>query len=232
MDFRRRAWGVLSLVWLVLAFGACRRDRGSSGSNPTAEPARAEESRPAASAPIAGRGVQLLIAYGSEKKDWLEEQVAAFNATSPKLSSGEVVTAAGKSMGSGEAMQNILSGRITPAVFSPASTAYITLINDLWLEQQHTSARARDAESIVISPIVIAMWRPMAEGVGLAGEAARLGRHSQDQQRHARLGGVRQTGVGSLQARSHPPGVLELRVARGPGGGLRWLDEDPPHRGE
>jgi Ca-activated chloride channel family protein len=112
-------------------------------------------------------GVRVLVAYGSEKKAWLEEQMAAFNARGPRLASGVAYRVEGKAMGSGEAMQDILDGRLQPAVFSPASAAYLSLLNHAWLSRPgHTRPLAPPGESVVISPIVIAMWRPMAEALG------------------------------------------------------------------
>src|SRR4051794_26037262 len=77
--------------------------------------------------------LRVLIVYGSEKKAWLDEQMAAFNARGPRLASGAPYMVEGKAMGSGEAMQDILEGRLQPAVFSPASAAYLTLLNHAWL---------------------------------------------------------------------------------------------------
>src|SRR5262249_26331326 len=56
---------------------------------------------------------------------------------------------------------------IKPHVFSPASGAYVTLMNRAWLSQAgHTSALCPPGEPVVLSPLVIAMWRPMAEALG------------------------------------------------------------------
>jgi len=69
-------------------------------------------------------------------------------------------------MGSGEAMQDILDSHLEPAVFSPASDAYLTLLNDAWLSAPgHSAPLAPHSDSVVISPVVIAMWKPMAEAM-------------------------------------------------------------------
>jgi Ca-activated chloride channel family protein len=140
---------------------ACRQSGPSGGAGASAQPV------PGA-APATARGaVRVLVAYGSEKKAWLEEQLAAFNASGARVASGAPVVAEGKAMGSGEAMQDVLDGRLKPAVFSPASGAYVTLLNDAWQSRDgHTAPLAPAGDSIVLSPIVIAMWRPMAEALG------------------------------------------------------------------
>jgi Ca-activated chloride channel family protein len=56
---------------------------------------------------------------------------------------------------------------VKPAVFSPASDAYLTLLNDAWLSAPgHGAPLAPHGDSVVISPVVIAMWKPMAEAMG------------------------------------------------------------------
>ena len=109
--------------------------------------------------------VEVTILYGSEKKAWLEEQITAFNAAN----SGVHVT--GKPTGSGEAMTAILDGTEKQTVFSPASGAYITLLDQRWQSRDnHTKPIAPPGEQLVLSPIVIAMWKPMAEALGWPGK--------------------------------------------------------------
>jgi Ca-activated chloride channel homolog len=157
---RVRAWVVLLLC---LGLAGCKRrvdpGEGSAGPSP-------------ASAGAAQVGAQLAtleleIFYGSEKKTWFEAELARFNASSPRLASGQAVKATGKAMGSGEAMAAILTGRgELPHVFSPASSAYLTLLNYEWLSQGGHKPIALPGEPLVLSPLVIAMWRPMAEVLG------------------------------------------------------------------
>jgi Ca-activated chloride channel family protein len=121
-----------------------------------------------------GGPVVLGIVYGSEKKSWLEEQAKAFEATGPKTSGGRPIKIERQAMGSGEAMQGILSGKLKPTVFSPASGVYVSLLNQGWLQAGgHTRPLASAGEPLVLSPVVIAMWRPMAEALGWPGK--RLG---------------------------------------------------------
>ncbi|MEI9936004.1 MAG: VWA domain-containing protein [Pseudomonadota bacterium] len=149
-------------AWLLVALNGCRRSQPESKADP--EPPTPIARVPAAPVKPAAR---VLIAYSSEKKVWLEEQITLFNQTLPKLDSGLTFAIEGKAMGSGEAMQDILDARLQPAAFSPASDAYLTLLNDAWISQPgHTLPLAAHGESIVISPLVIAIWKPMAEALG------------------------------------------------------------------
>ncbi|HMG23518.1 MAG TPA: VWA domain-containing protein [Kofleriaceae bacterium] len=116
--------------------------------------------------PPTGPQVELSILYGSEKKTWLEEQIKAFNATRTVVA-GRAIRVTGKPIGSGEATTAILTGAVKPVVYSPASGAYVTLLNQAWQSRDnHTRPIAPAGEPVVLSPIVIAMWKPMAQVLG------------------------------------------------------------------
>jgi len=112
----------------------------------------------------------LVIAYGSEKRLWLEEQARQFMQTGAKTKTGKPIQVQGRAMGSGEATQDILSGALQPHVFSPASGAYIALLNQRWLSVAgHLKPLCPAGEPVVLSPMVIAIWKPMAEALGWPG---------------------------------------------------------------
>jgi len=118
-------------------------------------------------APPKGNCVNVLVAYGSEKKAWLEEQTTAFSATAPKLSSGKCINVQLKAMGSGEVTMGVLNGSVQPNVYSPASTAYLSLLNSAWVQKTgKPDPIAPAGQPLLLSPIVIAMWKPMAESLG------------------------------------------------------------------
>ncbi len=112
--------------------------------------------------------VELPILYSSEKKTWLAEQAAGFHGT---LKDGRPIHVAATPIGSGEGSTAILDGTEKPVVFSPASTAYLTLLDQAWQSRDnHTKPIAATREPLVLSPIVIAMWKPMAEALGWPGK--------------------------------------------------------------
>lgn len=116
--------------------------------------------------------VEVPILYGSEKKTWFDEQIAGFNASNATTKSGQRIHVTGKAVGSGEAMTAIVDGKDKPVVFSPASGAYITLLNQQWQSRDnHTKPLAPTGDQLVLSPIVIAMWKPMAEALGWPSKA-------------------------------------------------------------
>jgi Ca-activated chloride channel family protein len=140
-------------VVVLLAFVACSKNSSETGSSQTTTTATPPEQP----------GVTLRIAYSSEKKAWMDDAVPAFLATHPKLASGKPIKIEAKSYGSGEAAQAILDGTFKAHVYSPASTAYLTLINQQWKQPKPI---APSGDPLVLSPVVIAMWKPMAQALG------------------------------------------------------------------
>jgi Ca-activated chloride channel homolog len=137
--------------WLVvLGLIACGNSRSS---DPAPQGSAGNTNTP--------KAIEISILYGSEKKSWLDEQIKQFNA------SQQAIRVAGKPMGSGEAMTAILEGQQAPVVFSPASSAYITLLDQEWQSRaNHAKPIAPPGEPLVLSPVVIAMWKPMAQALG------------------------------------------------------------------
>src|SRR5262249_13855079 len=86
-----------------LGFAGCRCDRPA----PTPKSPSISERSPSKS-----ESFTLLIAYGSEKKLWLEEQARAFMQTAARTKSGKLIQVQGRAMGSGEATQGILSSSL------------------------------------------------------------------------------------------------------------------------
>lgn len=140
---------------LVLALGAlgCRPRPEAPGSTESATPA----SNPDA--------LHLLFTYGSEKEEWIKEMTARFNSEGHRAASGKVIEVEAVPQGSGELIDDLLAGARQAHLTSPASAAFIKLGN--------AQSRARtgkdligETKNLVLSPVVIAMWRPMAEAMG------------------------------------------------------------------
>jgi len=159
--------GALPLLLALAAVFACNEAPGTGAGKES----RAGEAKSSAAA------VRVVVAYGSEKKTWLDEQARAFGESGAKTPSGRPIQIELASMGSGEAVQAIVSGALKPHVFSPASSAYIGLLNQAWLSRpaaqggsRATTPIAPPGEPVVLSPVVIAMWKPMAEALGWPGK--------------------------------------------------------------
>jgi Ca-activated chloride channel homolog len=149
---------------LVLLLGVVTSCEGSSQQPPASGQSIVTPSTVSAAPAVALAPIDVTIVYGSEKKTWLEQQIGSFNASNAKLADGAIIHVSGKAMGSGEAMAAIVAGD-KPAIFSPASSAYIALLNEQW-QSAHAKPLAPSSEPLVLSPLVIAMWKPMAEALG------------------------------------------------------------------
>jgi Ca-activated chloride channel homolog len=126
---------------------------------------KSKSNQESGSTPPSGDHVELLFTYGSEKEKWMTEVTEAFNRSARRTASGRQIFVRAMPMGSGEAIDEILDGRRQPDIVSPASAAFVKLGNS-----QSQSKYGRDligpTENLVLSPVVIAMWKPMAEALG------------------------------------------------------------------
>ncbi len=161
----RARWATVVVCGLALFFGGAGCKKSSKDEPRGAAGAVGEAG--AAKGPAGEAALELSISYGSEKKTWLEAELVRFNESAPRLKNGRLVRAVGKAMGSGEGVAAILDGTGQPHVFSPASGAYLSLLNDAWQRRPgNLTPIAGGGEPLVLSPLVIAMWKPMAEALG------------------------------------------------------------------
>src|SRR5271170_1249188 len=146
-----RKWLVASFLPLLLfGFVSCKRQ---------------SPSQTAAEAPPAADEIRLLFSYGSEKQKWIEDVTSAFNQSGAKTKGGKRITVKAIPKGSGECVDDLISGREHDDLISPASNVFIKLGN--------AKARASTGQDLIgstqnllLSPVVIAMWKPMAEALG------------------------------------------------------------------
>ncbi len=113
--------------------------------------------------------VTLTVAYTTEKQAWMKEAVASFNQQHISACDGPITVTTIPNDGSGQSMQDILDGSIKPDVWSPAGNVWLTLLNQQWQQKYGTTiigTSANQNPSLVKSPVVIAMWKPMAEALG------------------------------------------------------------------
>lgn len=115
---------------------------------------------------IPGGSVTVGIVYGSEKREWLEPLVAQFNAAGNKTADGKLIVVEATPMGSIESVRGILEGALQPTVWSPASSVYIPVANAEWRKIHGSDLVTGNPNDLVLSPVVIAMWRPMAQALG------------------------------------------------------------------
>lgn len=114
--------------------------------------------------------VELVFTYGSEKEEWVKAVTAKYNSAQNKTGSGKIITVKAMPLGSGECIDSLLNETIKADLTSPASGAFIKLGN-----AQSRTKSGKDliasSDNLLLSPVVIAMWKPMAEALGWPGKA-------------------------------------------------------------
>jgi Ca-activated chloride channel family protein len=111
-------------------------------------------------------GIEVSILYGSEKQAWLEPLVKEFNEASNRTPDGQEIIIKATPMGSIESVRGIIDGTFQPTVWSPASSIYIPVANAEWKKTHADQLVTGTPNDLVLSPVVIAMWRPMAQALG------------------------------------------------------------------
>ena len=115
---------------------------------------------------LPGEKVTISIVYGSEKKEWLEPLVQQFNEERHETAEGKTIVVEVTAIGSIESVRGIIEGTLQPTVWSPASSIYIPVATAEWKNTHADDLVVGTPNDLVLSPVVIAMWRPMAQALG------------------------------------------------------------------
>jgi Ca-activated chloride channel homolog len=110
--------------------------------------------------------INITMVYGSEKEDWLVPLVEQFNQEKHKTEDGSIIVVEATPMGSIETAREINNGSLQPTIWSPASSIYLPIANADWRQKHADDLITGTPNDLVLSPIVIAMWKPMAEALG------------------------------------------------------------------
>jgi len=139
----------LAVVAVVIAFA------GSRGADSGGSERRASVPKPP------DRSLHLEFVYSPEKEALVKPLVAGFNATRTRVG-GRTVVVDAHNIASGDAETRIAEGGLKPAVWSPASSLWGRL-----LDYDADEAYVPDENpSLARTPLVIAMWEPMARALG------------------------------------------------------------------
>ena len=120
---------------------------------------------------IPSEKLTISIVYGSEKQAWLDPLIKQYNDANNKTSGGKIIVVQATAMGSIESVRGIIDGSIQPTVWSPASSIYIPVANSEWKKSHTDDLVTGTPKDLVLSPVVIAMWRPMAQALGWPNKA-------------------------------------------------------------
>jgi Ca-activated chloride channel homolog len=149
---------IIALAAVAVVVAIVARGGGDKGSQGATTAARAPSTTAAAAT---GPRVRVSFAYSTEKEPLLKPLIARYNAERHR-SGGATVRVDGRVVASGEAADEIAAGRLQPTLWSPASSLWGQLLN---YSADRLYAGRRNP-SLVRTPLVIAMWEPMARALG------------------------------------------------------------------
>ena len=138
----------VALIAIVSGGGGGKDEPGTGGGGSTATTAPAG-------------AVKIVFAYSPEKEQLLKPLIASFNASNAKAN-GKQVFVVGENVSSGDAQLKLGNGTYKPTAWTPSSSMWGRLLN-FEADQPYV---AEDNPSIVRTPLVIAMWEPMAKALG------------------------------------------------------------------
>ena len=95
----------------------------------------------------------------------MEAVTSDFNQREVKDGGGNVVRVTTRAKGSSDCLDELIAAKSKAHLTSPASSAFIKRGNAQWRAQTGRDL-IPSTENLLLSPIVIAMWQPMAEAIG------------------------------------------------------------------
>lgn len=124
--------------------------------------------------------IEITMTSSTTKKEWLDEQVRAFNAASQSAGGPRVD---GKAISvkvlleelepgrfehyrSGTQVEDTLRGKIRPTIVSPADDSWIAKLRKEWSGMRRGEIATSSAPSLARTPVVIAMWESRARALG------------------------------------------------------------------
>ena len=118
--------------------------------------------------PVPQDAVVVEFHSSNTKEKWIDEIVADFNAEGHQTASGKPIVVAEHHVTSGGSYQAIMNGDIQPAIWSPGSGIWVEKANQTWRDRtgRPLIPNADDCPATLHIPLVIGMWRPMAEALG------------------------------------------------------------------
>jgi len=105
--------------------------------------------------------LRISIAYSPEKEKWLNEQIPRFNQQRVVIE-GRPVFVEGLNKSSGVARTEIKNGALNVTVWSPSASTWLEVLK----QESGNPNVAVSSNPLVLTPVVIGMWRPMAEAMG------------------------------------------------------------------
>jgi Ca-activated chloride channel family protein len=114
--------------------------------------------------------VQITIASAVTKAKWLAAGVAEFKAAGITTADGRPIEIATSNVLSGDSMLQIAAETLQPVVWSPGETTWVDQLNERWNRAKARPISSAPCQPTVLTPVGLAMWKPMAEALGWPGK--------------------------------------------------------------
>jgi Ca-activated chloride channel family protein len=108
--------------------------------------------------------ITLTVTANTSLTAWLMAEAGAFNAAGTKTTDGKAIRVEVQGADSGQAITNMLEAGTLPAVWLPDDAVWAEVLAD-----KGQPAFQGNCVSVAKSPLVIAVWRPLAESLGWPG---------------------------------------------------------------
>lgn len=139
------------LIFLFVAIAGCGQSNSSGGTFGAPTPRS-----------ISKDEILITLAYSPEKEVWLKERFDAFNSRQIKAN-GKTVVVEGTNVSSGAARTQIKSGALKTTIWSPSASTWLEVLKQ---ESNNPTIAEANPQPLVLTPVVISMWKPMAEALG------------------------------------------------------------------
>lgn len=110
---------------------------------------------------VSANALTITMTYSPEKDDWLKDRIAAFNRSRTQVD-GRPIVVEGINKSSGAARTEIRNGQLKTTIWSPSASTWLEVLK----YESSNSNVALSNQPLVLTPVVISMWRPMAEAMG------------------------------------------------------------------
>src|SRR5215210_1808559 len=149
------AFFILANVLASIGLSACDAGRA----DPSATHAKAKDA------------IEVTFAYSSEKKPWIEPLAATFNRERHTLPGDKRPIFINAFVAdSGTARSQIVDKSLQPTVWSPSNSLWKSVLN-FEADTELAGSGAGEADPLLLTPVVLAMWKPMAEALGWPGKS-------------------------------------------------------------
>ena len=149
---------VLAVAAGGLFLGSFSLDGNSASPSPAADD----------TTPLPQDAVVIEFHSSNTKEKWIDEIVADFNAEQHRTEGGKPILVTVFHVTSGGSYQAIMDGEILPVVWSPGSGIWVKKANQTWRDRtgRPLIPNADACPATLHIPLVIGMWKPMAQALG------------------------------------------------------------------